>query len=353
MLFSTAGVRDFLSFRVGAELVGTPRLYDLESNFDAQKALVGSVHPGLPYARPPFFAAALKVFTLLPYESAACVWKWLMLAILVAAVSLFRLVPRRYTALAVCCSIPAAMAIEIASDAPLVLLFVVLSLTFWKKGREVLAGVMLGSCLAKFHFIVFLPLLLLQRQYRRVLGGFAAAVAALIAVNFLVQPDWVSLYWKAVHMPTQNMSFFAAGMPDFYGIFWGTAHPGIAVILGALLVGIMLWRIRLLPFELAMPLCLMGGLIAAPHTGWNDLIIAIPAILLTTYRFTHLRPIGFLLLSPIAVLPFARIGPTILGAVLFVGASLWLLYVVSRMLLATRGQSTRKGPACLYAVGIV
>src|SRR6185312_9627990 len=107
--------------------------YDLPSNFVAQKTLIGSIHPGMPYARPPFFAAAMKPFKLMSYESAACLWKWLMIAALVASVLLFPLVPRRYVAVAVCWSLPAAIAVEIASDSPLVLLFVVLSLACWQK----------------------------------------------------------------------------------------------------------------------------------------------------------------------------------------------------------------------------
>jgi len=330
LLFSTTGMRDFMSFRVGAQLLGTPHLYDMPSILAVQKAMIGSVHPGVPYARPPFFAAAIRPLLLVSYSTAACIWKWLLIAALVASASLFPFVPRRYAALAVCCSLPATIALEIGSDAPPVLLFVVLSLACWEKGRSVLAGVMLGLCLAKFHFLVFLPLLLFQRKYRRVFCGFAITASALLIVNFAVQPDWIPLYWKALNMPQGNMSFFAEGMPDFYGIFFRTGHPEIAVIFGASLVGMLLWRIRLLPFELAMPLCITGGLVAAPHTGWNDLVIAIPAFLLVAHRFPGLRHMAFLLLSPIAVLPVMHIGPPYLGAALFVAASIWLMHRLSR-----------------------
>jgi hypothetical protein len=45
MLFSAAGVRDFLSFRVGAQLLGTPQLYDVPSSMAVQKTLVGVPMP--------------------------------------------------------------------------------------------------------------------------------------------------------------------------------------------------------------------------------------------------------------------------------------------------------------------
>lgn len=330
MLFSTSGVRDFLSFRVGAQLLGGPRLYDVPSSMEVQKSLVGVAHVSQPYTRPPFFAAAIKPFMRMSYYSAATLWKWLMIAALVASACMFRMVPRRYVALALCWSLPAAIAVEIASDAPLVLLFVVLSLASWDKGRPVLAGIMLGLCLAKFHFLVFLPLLLVQRRYRRVLGGFVATAGALIIVNFLVQPDWIRLYWKGLNMPQHNISFFAASMPDFYGMFFWTGHAAIAVIFGAVLVGMILWRIRHLPFELAMPLYVTGGLVAAPHTGNNDLILAMPAFLLIAHRLPNLRVAAVVILSPSVILP-SVIGAPSWGPAIFVCASLWLIYQVSRL----------------------
>ena len=334
--FSADSVDDFTGFLIGAKLLGTSQLYEVQANTSLQRQIVGQMDSRIIFVRLPFFAYAIKPFLLMPYRSAIFLWRGLMaLALLVAAAVSVR--PRRYPALALCWSIPAAAAIALGNDSPLVLLFLSISLACWGAKRRVMSGAALGLCIAKFHFLVFLPLLLLRREYRRELIGFSGVAALLVAVNFAVQPDWIRLYWQALNLPQQNMNSKATLMPNVYSTFFWTGHPGIAVALGALLTVILLWPIcRRLPFDIAMPLCVFGGLLAAPHTNYLDAILFMPAIFAVVRSFSGFRAIACFLLSPV-VGSMCVFGPPTIGPAIVVAASLWLLWKVHRVQsLATR-----------------
>jgi hypothetical protein len=332
-------VVDFTGFWIGAQLLGTPHIYDVPSNLALQKTIVGIVKEDLIYVQPPFLAAAVRPLTLLPYMQAMVVWKVLILGAFVAFVWLFPTSPRRYTAIAICWSLPASIALVHGNDSPLILLLVALSLLCWKKGREYLAGAMLGLCLIKFHFLTLLPLVLFRREYRRPLRGFIAVAAVLISINFLVQPDWVRLYWQALTLPQRTMNGLPTRMPNFYASFFWTGHPALGVALGALVVISILWPVcRRLPFEVAVPLCIMGGMLISPHTNHLDGILAIPALLTVAYRWPRLRPIAWIALSPAAAWLYC-IGPPTWGPTAFVALSLWIMYQVSR-------ESISNNPGC-------
>src|SRR5689334_20216980 len=205
-LVSLEGVHDFTGFLIGARLLGSPQLYDVAANLALQKAITGYMLPGVIFVRLPFWAFVMKPFTLVDYRLALTIWKLLMMGALVAFPFAFPLQAKRYISLALCWSLPLANALATSNDAPLILLFLALSLLAWNRGRPVLAGLALGLCLAKVHFLVFLPLLLLRRRYWHVWAGFSIPATLGILINFLVQPDWISLYWQALHMPQESMN---------------------------------------------------------------------------------------------------------------------------------------------------
>jgi hypothetical protein len=329
-LIFSEGVEDFTGFWIGAKLLGTPYLYDVPGNLELQQATVATTKEDLIYVQPPFLAAAVRPLTLLSYMQAMVFWKLLLMVALIAFVWIFPASPRSYAAIAVCWSLPASIAVAFGNDSPLILLLIALSLLCWKNGREYLAGAMLGLCLVKFHFLTLLPLVLLRREYRRPLTGFMAVATTLISINFLVQPDWVHLYWQALTLPQRNMNGFPMRMPNFYASFFWTGHPAFGVVLGAFLVISILWPVcRRLPFEVAVPLCILGGMLISPHTNHLDGLLAIPALLTVAHRWPRLRPMAWIALSP-AVAWLYCVGPPTWGPAFFVALSLRIMYLVSR-----------------------
>ena len=322
-------VNDFTGFWIGGKLLGTPWLYDIPSNLALQKLLTGDTSSGVIYVRPPFFAAVVKLFIGMPYVTALLLWRIVILAAWVGFAAVFPLGRRRCTVLAVCWSLLVPVTIVFGNDVPIVLLLIALSLVCWKRERPLLAGVMLGLCLAKFHFLVFLPLLLFQRRHRRVLAGFAGVAAVFIAISFLVQPDWLPLYWKALNMPQANMNARASLMPNFYACFYWTGHPALGVAAGALTVGTVLRSIcQRFCFEVALPFCILGGTLVSPHTNHLDGILAIPALLVAAHRLPEVAVAVSVLLSPAAALLYC-VGPPSLGPALFVGGCLMVMARIS------------------------
>ncbi|QNI31378.1 DUF2029 domain-containing protein [Alloacidobacterium dinghuense] len=319
-------VSDFTGFLVGAKLLGTARLYDVATNLAFQNALIGKTNDGVIYMRMPFWAFVMKPFLALSYGHALLLWRTMMGVVLLACGFLSGRF-RSFFLLVLAWSIPAAGCIETGNDAPLILLFMLISLVCWRKNRKILAGASLGLCIVKFHFLIFLPLLVLRKKHRQELIGFSLSVAALMAANFAVQPDWVKLYWAALHLE-KNINANSALMPNFYSAFFWTGYPRFAVAVGALLVLALVWPIcRRLPFDLAMPLCVFSALLASPHTNYLDGILAIPALLAVNSRFRQVRPLAVFLLSPIVGI-LSYFGPRSTGPIIIVTASISLLGAV-------------------------
>jgi hypothetical protein len=62
-----AGIRDFMTFYMGAKLVGTPDLYNEAAGWAVQDRVVGRHSTMIPYVRLPIWAFFLKPVLLLPY----------------------------------------------------------------------------------------------------------------------------------------------------------------------------------------------------------------------------------------------------------------------------------------------
>jgi hypothetical protein len=60
------------------------------------------------------------------------------------------------------------------------------------------AGMALGICLIKFHFIWAVGLVLLRHRLYRTILGLAAAAALFVLPGFLVNPDWPLEYYSAI-----------------------------------------------------------------------------------------------------------------------------------------------------------
>ena len=220
--------------------------------------MTGHTVDGLIFIRPPFFAAGMKLLMIMPYESAILLWRIMLGASFAGFVALFPLAPRRYAALAISWSSLVAKGIAIPNDVPLILLLLTTAIVAWRGKYLFTAGVLLGLSLGEFHFFTLFPLLLIRRENRRVLAGFISVAAALLWINFLVQPEWIRLYWAGLNMPQKNMNWTPDLMPNFYAAFFWTGHPAVGVALGAILTGTAVWAIcRRHTFDstLRNPLC--------------------------------------------------------------------------------------------------
>ncbi len=325
-LFHNASIRDFTGFFIGAKLLGTDRLYDVPANLALQRELIGGTDPGIIFVRPPFWAAVIKPFTLLPYPRALLLWQAITAAALVPFAIWFPPVKPRYTALALCWYRPVVWAVGMGQEVTLSVLCIGLSILAWQKRRPVLAGILLASCLAKFYVLLYLPLLLVRRRYWGVLAGLGGMTLLAFGVNFLVQPAWLRLYGSALTLPAGNMNASLAATPNFRSLFAWTGYPGAGVILGMAVVLALLWRLcGRAPFAVAMPMCIAGGVVAAYHANFTDAALFVPAFLAVAAIRRELQVPVLFFLSPLGLIILALTAPAI-GAATFVLPYVWIAW---------------------------
>lgn len=316
-----SGPQDATAFRAGAELVGTPLLYDQGAIAARQQRNVGTGEQLRMFLRPPWYAAATKWLAWMPYREAVAIWKVLLLAggaLLVLAWPGNRL----HAALAVCWSLPLAAGIEQGQDS----IWVAVALTCalrWLPDRPWAAGLVLSLCSIKFHFLLFVPIFIVARREWRVAAGLVAGTLAQLAVSTAVQGwGWWVGYYQAI---TSDINGLWWMMPSFGGllrIFPGFAVSAVVVATGMALI---LWRAMAMESRrLALSACVAGALLVAPHAFVQDAVVLIPFCLELIPSMPSLRGWAVFLLSPLATWPAAAWVPVLAPACVVAPATLIL-----------------------------
>lgn len=181
---------DFAGFFAAAQILegGQPELlYDRALHDRLYHALLPNLpaDQSIPYVHPPFIAAALRPFTWLPYEPAFALWLVVSAGMYLAGLALVRhAVPAlaehnwRLVLLLAVTFEPFLLECWMGGQlSALGFLAFALALFAQHRGWPFAAGMALGLCLYKPPFLVlFLPLLLVSRQWRMLLGVAAAGI---------------------------------------------------------------------------------------------------------------------------------------------------------------------------------
>jgi hypothetical protein len=231
---------------------------------------------------------------------------WLGLMLLAAVLSIL-IWPFSRTRLAIflCCSYPFVADLIIKQDLPFIVLIFAATERFRTGGRPLLAGAVLALALMKWHFIILIPLVLLIRREIRLLAGFAAGSAALLAISFAdAGLGWPLAYMKVLR---GEMRFGTPGE-------WVTLHSlalhynaGVMVeVLASLaivaVVCIVLWQTR--SFEYCFATALVGGFLLCRHACIWDSTILLPSLTWLSSRTSLVGTAAVaLLLPPISILP--------------------------------------------------
>ncbi|MCW5977792.1 MAG: DUF2029 domain-containing protein [Bryobacteraceae bacterium] len=273
------GGNDFLSFYAGGRLAGGEELYSREAARAIQREAAGIDSETLPFIRMPYYAAALKPLSSLPYLTAYAVWQALNLAAW-AAFALLMPGPSRLTVIALsACAISIYVSFLNGQDLPLILLFLAAALRL--EGRAGFrAGLCLSLCLAKFHLFLFVPAVVLLRRRWRLAAGSAVGVSALLAVSFAVGgAAWPAAYVKAL----ANGNFHSGSVvtPNIAGLLAISGLPSALLwpIGAAFAAAVCLAALRR-PFPHALSAALIAGVLVAPHAFLQDTALLLPASLL-------------------------------------------------------------------------
>ena len=195
----TMGHTDFLSFYAGGRLAFTPGLYDPPQSMAEQIRAAHVSSEGTYFIRMPWFAAAMWPLARLPYVPAQLIWQALLFAGLTAFVAFWPRPSLALRAAILCFSLPALISILMGQDVPLLLASMAVSLALLRRGRPLLAGLVLSLTLAKFHlFLPLFPAVLFARRWRFSAGLFGGT-SLLLAASFLVSgADWPRRFLTAL-----------------------------------------------------------------------------------------------------------------------------------------------------------
>lgn len=310
------GHNDFVQLYAGAQLAGSPGLYDREANLELIRKTHGFTMETVVYTRPPFYARLLKPLGWLPYLWAYGLYSALGLGIMVWFVARFRGEAPGLPVLAGM-GLPLVITLVTGQDTAFVLLFLALGIMALRAGRDVAAGVCFALLAIKFHLFAFLPLpFLLRRRWGVLQGGAMAGVAMgllggwedLVRYVGVLRDPWI--HYSAVHMP--NLHGLAANLGWGPGLEWS--------LYGALLVafvGFAWWGVE---FERLLAMALVAGLLVSYHSGIADEIVLYAAYVLLAGRARQLLT---LMLTPVPFVmvmvgpPWSMVMPVML-VVLFV-----------------------------------
>lgn len=291
-----SGRNDFVPLYVAAQLSGGPDLYDAQRYQDFQIAQFGEFNESLRFTRLPFYALLLKPLALLSYDQAHLIWFLLRLAAVLAFVLLWPHESRGDVALVACLSLPIVAALANGQDSLLPLLFVTLAVR-WQPARPAAAGLILSLCAIKFHLFVLLPLLLLAQKRWRVLQGFFAGAAVLLALSFLAGgSNWPAEYFHTLTDGRVHPSI--THMPNLHGLF---SDPPLEMALSLVILGAAWWAMQRTNFLLGLAVALTGGILLSYHAFLADCVLLTPVVLIL-FAQTHvawLRLLGVLLVSPL------------------------------------------------------
>jgi hypothetical protein len=186
------GHADFRNLFTAGYMVRTGHgheIYDYASEKMFQDALVSREQVAIPFVRPAYQALVFAPFSLLPFRGAYYAFLAFNLAILLVCFRLLR--PNMNNLARVWPGLPAGMflflpiaaALMQGQDSIILLALLAGAAVCLQRGREYLAGVLVGFGLFKFQFVIPVALLFLAWRRWRFLATFAISAAMLAMVS--------------------------------------------------------------------------------------------------------------------------------------------------------------------------
>ncbi|HZS13691.1 MAG TPA: glycosyltransferase family 87 protein, partial [Candidatus Dormibacteraeota bacterium] len=241
-----------------------------------------------PFVNPPLVAWALQPLAGLPLRSGLVLLVGALLVALLGTVLVGnRLLPASWPAgqrvallLAGVASLPAVTAVGLAQWAPLMVLTALGALFALRRGRPVLAGVLLAVLLVKPQAVwLVLPALALARSWRVLLGVAAGGGIWLATGLLLVGPAQMLQLPRLILERHVGEAARTAGIP---GLVSDVTGSGGAAFAAAVLLGVaaaaagIAWRDRLRGRpELTVGLGVAASLAFAPHVFPDDLMLLV------------------------------------------------------------------------------
>ena len=312
---------DFSAFYAGGKLAGSPNLYVPQAAFEVERKAMGCVMENLVFIRPPFYALLMWPLAQLPFMTALVLWRVLGLAAVGAFIWMWP--GDKWIAAAACAwYLPLATNLTVGQDLALILVMLMGAYYCLRADKELLAGILFGLCLIKFHLLVLLPIFIFHKKLWKTLCGISGVGAVMIAASYVAGGrHWIGQY--RVALQDFRMDPYPWNMVNLKALFYNHMEWWIPSIVVVVLVS---WYVIYKgSLEISLAAVLVGGVLINSHTTISDGTLILPVFLMA-----RRAPVVILrVLVTFALTPFYKFLPSgtfqiILLATLFLGT--WMIW---------------------------
>jgi hypothetical protein len=186
---------------------------------------------------------------------------------------------RGLLALTICWSYGLAMCVALGQDTPFTMLFLVGGIVLLERRQDVAAGLVLSLAMNKFHLAACVPVLLIALRRWRALGSGAVGCGALVAVSFVIEPNWTQQL--AGLSGRSDFSPAPYKMPNVHGLaYWFPASIYVEIVLTAAIMAAVYVIARAGEWRRATAVGLTAGLLTSFHSYAYDTVLLLPLITL-------------------------------------------------------------------------
>lgn len=279
------GLNDFPAFYFAPRLMAEHALYDPAAMDAKQTGNLGKSNANIQFIRLPYLAAAMWPFSLLPFRPAYALWQLGCLGAMLGFVLLWP--AKRVVTLLLCCWFPpAAASFANGQDVPFLLLWAAVAAYLMHQRKDFSAGLVLSLCAAKFHLLLFLPVLVIAARLWRLAFGMSVGGSVLVAVSFLVGGlNWPAELYRALANPSVHPSLHGSLLANLESLGIHGAALGVLAALIALAGAAAVWFCaRHADFPLALGVALGAGTLTGFHVYLQDYLLWLPLISLVLTR---------------------------------------------------------------------
>jgi hypothetical protein len=272
-----AGLNDFPAFYCAPSLIAEHKLYDPAAMAAKQAEVLGKSDVNIQFIRLPYLGAAMWPFSLLPYRPAYALWQFCCLGAMSGFVLLWP--AKRMVTLLLCCWFPpTAASFANGQDVPFLLLWAAVATYLVHERKDFSAGLMLSLCAAKFHLLLFLPVLVIAARLWRLAFGMSIGSSVLVTVSFLVGGlNWPAELSRALENPSVHPSLSSSLLANLQSLGIHGAALGILVALIVLTSAAAVWFCaRHKDFPLALGVAMGAGTLTGFHVYLQDYLLWLP-----------------------------------------------------------------------------
>ncbi len=293
-IWQTASEHDFLNLYTGGRLALEGRFHELHDpavQLERERRLVPDLPQLVPFVRPAFYALALAPMAAMPFRTALIVWTALQIALLLGCWiwAWRRFGPDALVFAAL--SLPAPLGIASGQDCAVMLALLIVAFELREHGRAPSSGAILALMLFKFHLVLLWPVALIVQRRWRMLVGYCATAAALMAISLALGGIADARLYVAL-LQNKTLDRLAPSpelMISYPGLFanlgieskWAVAFF-IAAMIAMFVITILHrdWRVLFI-------LTPVASLLIAPHVYGYDAALLMVPLLLTIFETTN------------------------------------------------------------------